>query len=243
MAAGRVEHTPGYVLHHQPWREHGRILEVLTREHGRLSLFAHGVRGPKAQHAGVLQPFVPLLLSWQGRGEAPRFTGAERHPDDDQAMQPLPPSCILSGYYLSELVMKLTVRHDPQPEIFDHYHQALVALKSGAVLERELRLFEKRLLDTLGYGIDTAALELGTEEDRYYHYRPSEGLQLAAADSPGRISGRTLRSLAAERLDGPGELDEARWLLRVAIGHCLEGKMLRTRQVARALVRTKRTDG
>ena len=70
--------TPGYLLHHRPWRDTGRILEVLTREHGRLTLFARGVRGPNAKLAAVLQPFQLLLLSWSGRGEAPQLTGAER---------------------------------------------------------------------------------------------------------------------------------------------------------------------
>ena len=74
----RVELTPGYVLHHRPWRDTSRILEVLTREHGRLTLFARGVRGPAAKLSPVLQPFQLLLLSWSGRGEAPQLTGAER---------------------------------------------------------------------------------------------------------------------------------------------------------------------
>ena len=74
----RVELTPGYVLHHRPWRDSSRILEVLSREHGRLTLFARGVRGAAARLAPVLQPFQPLLLSWSGRGEAPNLTTAER---------------------------------------------------------------------------------------------------------------------------------------------------------------------
>ena len=63
----RVALTPGYLLHHRPWRDTSRILEVLTREHGRLTLFARGVRGPTAKLAPVLQPFQPLLLSGRGR--------------------------------------------------------------------------------------------------------------------------------------------------------------------------------
>lgn len=236
-AAGQVALAPGYLLHHQAWRDSGRILEVLTRDHGRLSVFARGVRGPKSRLAGVLQPFMPLLLSWRGRGEAPLLTGAELDPQPEGAGQPLPPACILSGYYLSELVLTLTARHDPQPELFGHYHRALQSLKQGALLQRELRLFEKRLLDCLGYGIDsgTAADGLGIEAAKTYHYRPTDGLHEAVADSPGGILGATLRSLAEERLDDPLSLEQARVVLRVALGHCLEGKRLKTRKVARSL--------
>ena len=55
-AASRIQLAPSYVLHHAPWRDSSRIYEVITRDHGRLSLFARGVRGPKSRLAGVLHP-------------------------------------------------------------------------------------------------------------------------------------------------------------------------------------------
>ena len=98
-------------------------------------------------------------------------------------------------------------------------------------------MFEKRLLDALGYGIDAESLATGDpiEAHKYYHYRPAEGLQETVADSAGRIAGATLHSLAAEQLHDPVELEQARLLLRVALGQCLEGRTLKTRKVARSL--------
>jgi DNA repair protein RecO (recombination protein O) len=148
----RVEHTPAFLLHQRPWGDSGRVIELFTREHGRLSVFAQGVRGSKARLAAVLQPFVPLLVSWAGRGEAPRLTGAES--DLAQAAgAPLPHERVMPAWYLSELVLQLTARHDPQPELFLHYAAALAGLRQHQNLERTLRLFEKRLLDVLGYGV------------------------------------------------------------------------------------------
>src|SRR5215472_18268152 len=132
----RVALTPGYLLHHRPWRDTSRILEVLTREHGRLTLFARAVRGPAARLAPVLQPFWPLLFSWSGRGEAPQLTHAERA-DDSRA---LPPASVMAAFYLNELLLKLTTRHDPLPALFDDYHAALGKLRSGAALEPVLRV-------------------------------------------------------------------------------------------------------
>ena len=54
----RVELAPLYVLHHRPWRDTSRMLEVFTREHGRLTLFARGVRGPKSRTASLLLQLV-----------------------------------------------------------------------------------------------------------------------------------------------------------------------------------------
>jgi DNA repair protein RecO (recombination protein O) len=148
----RVAHAAAYLLHQHPWGDRGRIFELFTREHGRLSVFAQGVRGPQAKLAGVLQPFVPLLVSWAGRGESPRLTGAE--PDADAGpLAPLPPARLMSAYYLSELVLSLTLRHDPQPQLYSHYAEALSGLRDPAPEQCTLRRFEKRLLDVLGYGL------------------------------------------------------------------------------------------
>jgi DNA repair protein RecO (recombination protein O) len=148
----RVAHAPAYLLHQQPWGDRGRIFELFAREHGRLSVFALGVRGPQAKLAGVLQPFVPLLVSWAGRGESPRLTGAE--PGSTGQMAPvLPPARLMSAYYLSELVLSLTARHDPQPQLFGHYSEALMSLRQSTPEQCTLRRFEKRLLDVLGYGL------------------------------------------------------------------------------------------
>jgi DNA repair protein RecO (recombination protein O) len=148
----RVAHAAAYLLHQYPWGDRGRIFELFTRDHGRLSVFAQGVRGPQAKLAGVLQPFVPLLVSWAGRGESPRLTGAE--PDADGGpLVPLQPARLMSAYYLSELVLALTVRHDPQPQLYSHYAAALSGLRGAAPEQCTLRSFEKRLLDVLGYGL------------------------------------------------------------------------------------------
>ena len=79
MSAGRARDSlhPAFVLHHRPYRDTSRILEVLTREHGRLTLFARGVRGGKAPLASILLPFQPLLLAWTGRGDAGQLNRAE----------------------------------------------------------------------------------------------------------------------------------------------------------------------
>ena len=232
----RVDFTPGYLLHHHPWRDTSRILEVLTREHGRLTLFARGVRGATARLAPVLQPFQPLLLSWRGRGEAPQLTAAERA----QHCVPLPPQCLLAAFYLNELLLRLTTRHDPLPELFDHYHDTLTQLRAQAPLEPALRRFEKRLLEALGYGVDLLA-EARTgkriEAQRYYHFRAGQGLVPVAAGSAGALAGSSLLELARDNFGAAQVREDARRLLRAALSACLEGRPLATRAVAKSIMR------
>ena len=233
----RIDLASGYLLHHRPWRDTSRILEVLTREHGRFTLFARGVRGPGAKLAPVLQPFQPLLLSWSGRGEAPTLTGAERA----EHCAPLPPACLLAAFYLNELLIRLTTRHDPHPELFDHYHEALARLRAGAPLEPVLRIFEKRLLQGLGYGLDlTTEARSGKriEADEYYHFRAGKGLMPARAGAGSALAGRSLLDLAGESLTGARALDDARRVLQAALAACLEGRPLATRGVARTVAKS-----
>jgi DNA repair protein RecO (recombination protein O) len=236
----RITLAPAYILHHRPYRDTSRILEVISRDHGRLSLFARGVRGPKAKLASVLQPFQLLLLSWSGRGEAAQLTGAESADSGPS----VPAASLMASFYLNELLMKLTTRHDPQPTLFDDYHATVDGLRRGMRLEPCLRIFEKRLLDTLGYGLDLATeAQTGkpVEPGEYYHFRPAQGLFPTVAEAQGALAGHSLIGLANEELHNARDLEDARRVLQAALAECLEGRALTTRAVARAIVRRERS--
>jgi DNA repair protein RecO (recombination protein O) len=152
----------------------------------------------------------------------------------------LPAACLLSGFYLNELLLRLTTRHDPQPALFDAYHGALHRLKEGAALAPTLRVFEKRLLQMLGYGLELtteATSGRAIDPSGYYYFRAGEGLFAADATRPGALLGRSLARLESEELAETRELKDARALLQAALAHCLEGRELATRSVARSMAR------
>jgi DNA repair protein RecO (recombination protein O) len=224
----RVSLEPAYILHHREYRDTSRILDVFSARHGRLTLFARGARGPKSRLASLLMPFRPLLMSWTGRGDAAQLSGAE---PDGEAL-PLAASHLMSAFYLNELLISLTTRHDPQLQLFDDYARALRRLCVESQPEPALRVFEKRLLECIGYG-----LELEVVAGSHYLYRPSEGLREVREDAPGAYAGRSLLALREESFDDAQSLDVARRVLRQALDHCLEGRELRTRTVARSIAR------
>ncbi len=238
-SARRVQLASAYVLHQRPFRDTSLIVEVLTREHGRLTVFARGARGPRPRFAG-LRPFQPLLLSYSGRGEAAQLTAAE----PDGVPVPLPAAALLGAFYLNELLVRLTERHDPHPELFDAYAATLAGLRAGQGLEPLLRRFEKQLLDLIGFGIELS-LDAGgaaVEPDAYYHFVPARGLVGAAAGAEGACPGRVLLALAAEELlEDAAALRAARAVLRAALDHCLEGRELRTRAVARSVAKLEKS--
>jgi DNA repair protein RecO (recombination protein O) len=226
-ARERVSLEPAFILHSREYRDTSRILDVFSARHGRLTLFARGARGPRSKLASLLMPFRPLLVSWSGRGDAAQLTGAEA-----QDHLPLPSRQVLSGFYLNELIITLTTRHDPQPRLFDDYAEALRRLATDAAPEPTLRVFEKRLLASLGYG-----LEFSVDAQTWYRFRVGEGLAEVREDAPGAYSGRCLLALQDENLQDAESLEVARRVLRQALDQCLEGRELRTRTVARSMAR------
>src|SRR5579864_2653859 len=115
MKTERVAMTPAFVLHQYPWRETSRIVEIWSREHGRMGLVARGVRRPKSPYRGVLQPFMPLLMSWSQRGELGNLSAAEMA-GPRPALRGRP---LLAAYYLNELLLKLLPRQDVQSPLYD----------------------------------------------------------------------------------------------------------------------------
>ena len=229
----RVWLAPAYVLHQYAYRDTRRIVEVFTAEHGRLTLFARGANGPKSTLKGVLRPFQRLLVSWSGTSEACPLVTAE----SDGQITNLAPERLMSGFYLNELLLKLTERRDPHPEIFFSYASCVQALCAGDVEEPTLRRFEKRLLNELGYGLELTQTGDGSpvEDDKYYRYALQSGPQLCVADAPGAIYGRSLADLQAESFEDARSLRDAKRVLRAAIDVCLDGRALKSREVMLAL--------
>jgi DNA repair protein RecO (recombination protein O) len=242
MRAQRASLSRGYLLHQRPYRDTSLIVEVYTREFGRLTTFARGARGVpgKAMRYVALRPFQPLLLSWQGRGEAPYLTAAE----PDGAAVSLPAAQLLSGYYLNELLLKLTAQHDPQQELYDLYVECLGHLSQALHAEWCLRRFEKQLLELLGFGLNLVAEVVHDAPllaEARYAFSPGSGFAVAepgVVSADASYSGRMLQALASETMmDNEQHWREARELMRTAIDHCLEGRELRTRKVARSIAR------
>ena len=146
----RIEQQPAYVLHARAYRETSLLLEVFTRDHGRMGVVARGVRRERSRiPRGVLQPLQPLLLDWNAAGDLGSLVGAEA------ASTPLVLSgeALLSAIYLNELVLRMSGRGDPHPAAFAAYADCLARLAIGAGIGWTLRRFERDLLADLGYAL------------------------------------------------------------------------------------------
>lgn len=231
----RVQNQPAWLLHHRPFRDTSRILDVLTREHGRIALIARGARSAKSRLRGILRPFMPLNMSWFIRSDLGTLTDAEMNGTPVQLMG----DALMSGYYINELLLKLMHRHDPQPEIFDAYATTVRNLAAGSDMAPLLRQFEMELLRLLGYALnldhDSESHE-PLQADQQYEYRADQG-PVAAVGRAGSMvfSGHQLGAIRRQEFSDADTLRCANRLLRNIIAHRLDGKELNSRKVLRDL--------
>ncbi len=235
-----VQLQPAYVLHARPFRESSQLLELLTRDLGRVGAVARGARAGKSRWRGILQPFRPLLVSFRRRSDLATLTAA----DQVAAPPALRGEALYCGLYLNELTLRLLMRNDPHPEVFEQYRETLGALATGEVLQSWLRLYEKQLLDATGFGLildrevgSTSPVEPGAR----YDYQPERGpVRVAeqARNRPGLVSGQALLALDAGHVD-PEDWSALRHMMRRVLRHHLGDKPLASEALYRALRRDR----
>jgi DNA repair protein RecO (recombination protein O) len=231
--AKRVHQEPGYVLHHRPFRDSSQILDLLTRDHGRIAVVARGSRGGKSRLAGVLRPFLPLRVSWVAKSDLGTLTGAEA------AGPPagLRGDALLSAYYVNELMLSFLHRDDPQPEVFALYAETVSDLNAREDLAPALREFEMEFLGLLGYAISLdheGGSQVPLDADQHYDYRVEQGpVPVQRREGPLVFDGATLGGIAARRFEDSEVLRAANRLLRAVIQYHLGGKELQSRKVLR----------
>lgn len=230
-----LEH--GFVLHQRPYRDSSQLLECMTAAHGRMGLVARGSRRAPTRQRALLQPFVPLKLSWVRRGELGRLT----HVEAEGQSYSLAGQRLLAGYYANELLLRLLARGDPNDQVFSCYSRCLARLGEASSLALTLRVFELELLQALGYG-----LELGGESttgeplraELRYVYELERGFRRAEPEDADDdvYSGRDLLALRDLTLDDDSSLRTAQRLLGRALRVHLGDRPLQSRLVLQDIV-------
>jgi DNA repair protein RecO (recombination protein O) len=226
-AAVKLEAEPAFVLHERPYRETSALLEVLTRDHGRIGIVVRGLRSSKPRfQRGSLRPFQCLALDVRLAGELGLLQAVETlgRPLHLQA------DALRAGLYVNELITRMSERYDPHPEIFQRYAQLLTEIDGVVSLAWSLRRFERDLLAMLGYGLHLAhdvdsgvVLDPGLD----YCYAPEHGPRLASkTKTTPSCKGAALIALDQDQMPVPSDLASLRLMMRSIIRHHLGGREL-----------------
>lgn len=227
----RITGVPGFVLHSYPYKETSLIVDVFTRDHGRIPLVAKGAKRPGSSVRGLLQAFQPLTLGWTGKNEMRTLTAAEWV----GGLHPLERGALLCGFYVNELLVKLLARDDPHPALFDHYVSTLNQLAHDEPAAIVLRKFERALLRQTGVATSLSCLPdtgQAVDPDQRYVVDPEMGPRVArVSDVWPVIQGRTLLDMDAEDYESPQTQQQSKVLMRFLLAHHLNGATLKTRQI------------
>lgn len=240
MASGKVstsifkqDNQPVYVLHSYPFKETSLVVELFTRDFGRVAAVAKGARRPRSAMRGMLQSFQPLLGAWSGKLELKTLHSLEWY----AGLLMLQGEALMCGFYMNELLLRLLAREDAHEMLFDDYGLTLKALAAAPSDSANiLRRFELRLLQQLGYAVplthnikDEAVLA-----DGQYFYLPEMGpvsLQHDYQENGVQLSGKTLLDMDKDDYADVQTQQQSKQLMRLLISHYLGDKPLHTRQL------------
>lgn len=228
-----VHSQPAFILHQQNYRESSLIIDALTRDFGRISLIAKGVRKAKSKTAGVLRPFVLLSLSFVGKADLKTLTDVEMlgHANELKGL------AFYCGFYANELLCNFLHKDDPHPEVFQDYQECLSQLAQETQIEVALRIFELNLMDNIGYGIQLSHdlhHEKPVAANKKYMFNKDSGL---VESSDGQFSGSALQAMQQRQFHDPRVLSEAKMLMRIVIDGHLQGKQLKSRSVINNIIK------
>jgi DNA repair protein RecO (recombination protein O) len=227
----RVTGQPAFVLHSYPYKETSLIVELFTRDFGRVALIAKGAKRPHSQLRGVLQTFQPLTTGWTGKNELRTLTDA----DWVGGMLPLEKTALLCGFYLNELLVKLTARDDAHARLFDHYVSTLNQLAHNEPAPIVLRKFEMALLKETGVAADLTRCTVSRTKvlpDVHYVVDPDRGPRPESdEDMAPRVAGKTLLDMEREDYADPATQAQSKQLMRYLLSWHLGGAPLNTRQI------------
>ncbi|HEX5539047.1 MAG TPA: DNA repair protein RecO [Methylophilaceae bacterium] len=229
----RQNDQPAYVLHTYPFKETSLVVELLTRDFGRVAAVAKGARRPRSAMRGMLQSFQPLLATWSGKAELKNLYGLEW----DEGLLLLQGEALICGFYLNELLLRLLPREDAHATLFDYYKHTLRVLAAGQQLPASLRRFELKLLQEMGYAVPLERDEHDApiEPGRIYYYVAERGAvsggQQTRYEIGVKLTGKTLLDMARDDYADAQTQQQGKQLMRMLLAHYLGDKPLHTRQL------------
>ena len=221
---------PVYVLHSYPFKETSLVVELFSKEFGRIAAVAKGARRPHSAMRGMLQSFQMLDGAWSGKNELKTLHSL----DWSVGLTLLKGEALMCGFYMNELLLRLLPREDTHESLFAYYQTALNTLAESQNLAITLRRFELKLLQEMGYAVPLLQDEndMAIEADKNYRYEAEYGAcELSVTKNGVQLSGKTMLDMARDDYADSTTQNQSKQLMRYLLAHYLGDKPLHTRQL------------
>jgi DNA repair protein RecO (recombination protein O) len=147
---------------------------------------------------------------------------------------------LFCALYVNELLMRLLNRYEAYPNLFSAYEEVIENIQDQTpdYTEGVLRLFERRLLDALGYGINFIYDYKGDDilASRQYTFAHEQGFMPIQTNTEIKKSvlvcdGQSLLEIADNNFQSLKTKQIAKQLMRTILAYYLGGKPLYSRQL------------
>jgi DNA repair protein RecO (recombination protein O) len=139
----------GVVLARRSYGEADRIISVYTKNRGRVSLMAKGIRKPSSRKRGHLEVFSHIKFQATSNRELGLITEAETVENFPEIRKSLPKSSL--AYYFLEVVGKITHEGESYSDLFDFLLEYLNRIEKENQLKKIRLDFIAGILTLMGY--------------------------------------------------------------------------------------------
>lgn len=191
-----------FVLRRQPVAECDWLLDVFSKDQGLIQVRL----SPPTR---VVDLHQRCRGEWRSDKEWPRLKGAE-------VMETFvfKEEVLVCALYLDELLLNFLPSGESVPDVYQLYSQTLAGLQRSSRADVWLRVFEHKLLEHMGLGVNWLESDVGLVEHNFcYTFVPGSGF----VRTDRGIRGDVLLAIGETNFLYPGALKVARQVLRQAI--------------------------
>jgi len=226
----RQDNQAVYVLHTYPFKETSLVVELFSKQFGRIAAVAKGARRPRSAMRGMLQSFQELSGAWSGKNELKTLHSL----DWSTGLTLIKGEALMCGFYMNELLLRLLPREDAHEVLFEYYANTMQTLTEGKDFATTLRRFELKLLQEMGYAVPLLHDENEQEilADKTYRYEAEYGAcELKSTKNGVQLNGKTILDMARDDYSDAQTQLQSKQLMRYLLAHYLGDKPLHTRQL------------
>ena len=99
----KIDYTPCYILHRRNFSESSFILEIFSRDYGRINLIAKGAKKNKKYQGTNFDLYQKFNVSWYRKSELGTLTGIDIATTENQFIA----EKAITGFYINEISLKL----------------------------------------------------------------------------------------------------------------------------------------
>lgn len=222
----RYTESIGYIIHQRKFKDNSLILEFFSKDYGKIQLIAKGIKKNK-QLVSQVQYFTQLKVQFFGKSHLKTLSSINILQINDF------PDIVekTAGLYLNELLYYCLLENEQSKSLYTIYESTLEQLGKEK-LTTLLRLFEKEILKTSGFGLSIDGLK---EPDVWVDFDNTLGLIEAKndiqkickmSDLTNFMQGLDLNQSSQIRLNK---------LMLKAIDMCVSHKRLYSRELLKSL--------